>query len=686
MARMTTKAVCLFLALAMAISFIPIPAYSETTQELDTGSSSEAVEPDCAIPTDEQLENAAPNQLIITYANDALDINDKLEVATLDGSTLKEVAKSSPNEQTTLSEIGAISTDSISERDGDCEIPTSSLITFEDGTDIQEASAQLLSSPEITSVQPNFKYELFSIGSTSYHDATFTNDAKHATNDPYSYVDETKELNQSYIYTTKIADAWAAGYKSENTVTIAVIDAGVRLDHPDLSRVWDKTNARDFTTTSSGSGVPYVDSPANWLGRTGYACHGTWVSGVVGAAANNGIGIAGTSYNAKILPIKVTNGGSLYTSTIVRAYDYLDSLIENGKVSTLKVINLSLGGREADPDLNSAITHLSKAHNVLTVASAGNYGDNDHMYPADFTNVLSVMATDSDFERAFFSNYGGKDVSAPGTDITTTIPWSRSWSNSDFGKYSKDGIDGTSFSSPIVAGIAALCYSVKPSARFDEVKWAIKSGATSLASIDKTCAPYVNAFQAVKNVLNGTGFYEATHTSISSIKVSSISAKTYTGKRIMPTPKVTRKGKKLTKGVDYTLTYSYNLLPGKATITIKGKGAYKGSKIVTFKILPKASKIVSLKAGYYSIKVKWKRQQNCASGYQVRYSTSNARYSSKKLKHGKTITISGKTKNTIILSQLNSYKRYYVQVRTYKKSCGVKYYSKWSSIYKVRVR
>lgn len=687
MAQARTKMFCVLLSLALALSLAPVASYASVSSESQEATDPALVGPslDSAIPTEGQLESAVSNQLIVTYADNFLDIGDSTKVAEIDGSPLEEIAESAPNKQVTLADLGAVESDVVSDKDSDCDIPATSLLTFEDGVDLQEAAAQLLSSPDVESVQPNFVYELFSIGATSYYDATANRPARHPTNDPYSYVDVDAKLNQSYIYTTKIADAWAAGYRANGNVSVAVIDSGPRLDHPDLASAWDLDHARDFTS-GGVDGDTYKDDPAYWNGRTGYECHGTWVSGVLAATANNRIGIAGTSYNARVIPLKVTDGKKLKTDVLIKAYRYLDRQVEAGNLPSLKVINLSMGGEDPDYGLCDMIDHMAKKHNILTVAAAGNNGDDGHIYPADFSNVLSVMATASDFTRASFSNYGGKSVSAPGIEITTTIPYSESWPNRDSGKYSKTGINGTSFSSPIVAGVAALCYSVKPTATAAEVRYSITSGATSLKNIDSTCAPYINALQAVKNVLSGKGLYEATHTSISKAKVASIATRTYSGSRFKPTPKVTLNGKTLKRGVDYTLAYSGNKLPGKATVTIKAKGVYKGSKKVTFKIIPKASKVLRLKTGYRSITVKWKTQKSCSSGYQVRYSTSSKRYSSKKLKSGRTLTIAGKSKSSRVLKNLKSKKRYYVQVRAYKKSSGTCYYSKWSSLKKIKTR
>lgn len=689
MASLKYRIACLFLALAMIVSLMPAPSYAYDAAEEPRGAS---VAPsvssgEISIPSDEQLANAVPNQLIVTYADDAIGIDESIEVAQDDGGPLREIATSLPDTQATLAEIGVVDSDVISSQDLDCGTSASSLLTFDDDIDLRSVAAQLLSSPNVESVQPNFVYELFSVGSTSYHDGATPQTTKHATNDPYSYVDDGKSLNQSYIYTTKIADAWAAGYRASGNVSVAVIDSGPRLDHPDLASAWDLSHARDFTSGGGEDGNTYQDSSTYWTGRTGYECHGTWVSGVLAATANNGAGIAGTSYNARVIPIKVTDGKTLTTTVIVKAYNYLDRQVEAGNLPSLKVINLSMGGREPDYKLKGAIDHMSTKHNILTVAAAGNYGDDGEMFPSDFPNVLSVMATAHDFTRASFSNYGSKkSVSAPGIEITTTIPYSGNWSKTDSAKYSKTGISGTSFSSPIVAGIAALCYSVKPTATAAEVMCSITLGATSLKSIDSTCAPYVNALQAVKNVISGKGLYEATHTSIAKAKVGSISTRVYSGSRFRPAPKVTLNGKTLKRGTDYTLLYSNNRLPGKATITIKAKGSYKGSKKATFKIVPKASKVLRLKSGHRSITVKWKTQKSCATGYQVRYSTSSKRYSTKKLKTGRTVTISGKASRLKVLKNLKAKRRYYVQVRVYKKYDGARYYSKWSPLKKIRTR
>lgn len=661
------------------ISLVPISSYAYSAETENTGDSIGAAQlRDSGIPTSTQLDNAVPNQLIVTYKDDGIDIEESIEVAPAGDAPLAEIVESEPSENTTLSELGAVNLDVMSQSDESSERDACSLVTFEEGTDLQEVAAQLLSSPEVEDVQPNYEYELFAFGDTPFYDATATTPAYHPTNDPYSYVDESKSLNQSYIYTTKVADAWAHGYVTNSKVTVAVIDAGPRLDHPDLQPAWDLTYARDFTEGSSSDIVPYSDSPSYWEGKTGLECHGTWVSGLIAASANNGMGIAGTSYNARILPIKVTTGKTLSTYTIVRAYNYLDDLIEAGKVPSLKVINLSLGGRESDLRLKVAINHMTESHNILTVAAAGNYGDSDHMYPADYPNVLSVMAVDKNYKRAPFSNYGNKSVSAPGIDITTTTPYSSLWSSYDVGKYVKTGIDGTSFSTPIVSGVAAICYAMKPTASAMEIKYSITSGATSLKSIDSSCAPYLNALQAVKNLLSGKGLYEATHISISKAKVTNISNKTYSGKSKVPKPKVTLSGKTLKRGVDYSISYSNNKHPGKATVTIKGIGAYKGTKKLTFKILPKKSRITKLKGRHRSISVSWKRQKSCATGYQIRYSTSVRRDSAKRLRTGKTITIKGNASRSTKIKHLKKNTRYYVQVRVYKKSKGISYFSSWS--------
>ena len=152
---------------------------------------------------------------------------------------------------------------------------------------------------------------------------------------------------------------------------------------------------------------------------------------------------------------------------------------------------------------------------------------------------------------------------------------------------------------------------------------------------------------------------------------------TYTGKTLKPKVTVKYGKKTLKNGIDYTLNYKNNKNIGKATITIKGKGSYMGSKIINFYIVPKKVTISSVKPGKKQLTVKYKKVTG-ASGYQIAYSTS-------KSKGFKYITVNSKTASKVI-KKLKSKKNYYVKVRAYKMIGKKKYYGSYSSIKSVKVK
>ena len=158
-----------------------------------------------------------------------------------------------------------------------------------------------------------------------------------------------------------------------------------------------------------------------------------------------------------------------------------------------------------------------------------------------------------------------------------------------------------------------------------------------------------------------------------------VANKVYTGKALKPAPTVKLNGKTLKKGTDYTVSYKNNVKVGKATVTITGKGFYKGTVSKTFKINPKATtakKLTSPKTK--QAKITYKKVAN-VSGYQIAYSTS------KNFTKATTKYVSSTTTSKI-LKKLKKGKTIYVKVRTFKKVGGVKYYSAYSKVLKVKVK
>lgn len=291
-------------------------------------------------------------------------------------------------------------------------------------------------------------------------------------NDPYAQVFSPDESpNQYWLYNTRLVDAWTIA-RSSGVVTIALFDSGVTLDHPDLAGnllaalAWDSYYERPLSKTLEQTGT------------SDNGGHGTMVAGVLAAVANNGVGVAGSSYNAKILPVKVVNdsNGNTNTSALARAYAYLLALVDRGAASNVRVINMSLGGYgetfSDDALLHSLIAEARSDYGILTVCAGGNGSKGqpltDPCYPADYEECVSVTALEPDGTNIYWSDYNqNKDISAPGRTI---------WTTSASGEYSSTS--GTSLAAPMVSGTVALMSFAEPNATPDEICEALYSTAT----------------------------------------------------------------------------------------------------------------------------------------------------------------------------------------------------------------
>jgi subtilisin family serine protease len=254
-----------------------------------------------------------------------------------------------------------------------------------------------------------------------------------------------------------------------SSVVVAVLDSGVNAAHPDL--VGHLLQGYDFVWNDS--------DPADDFG------HGTAVTGTIVAAGNNGMGVAGVAFGCSVLPVKVMDAsGSATHSCIAQGIEYA---VQQGA----RVINLSLGGDFASSTLQDAIDY-AWSNNVVVVASAGNSGGTVPQYPAACDHVVGVAATEPDDSKAWFSSYGSwVALFAPGDNIWTT---QRDLTNA-YGSWA-----GTSFSSPIVAGVAALVASAKPSLSNTQIANILEQTADDLGApgFDSTFSyGRVNAFRAV---------------------------------------------------------------------------------------------------------------------------------------------------------------------------------------------
>ncbi|HLX71676.1 MAG TPA: S8 family serine peptidase [Verrucomicrobiae bacterium] len=244
--------------------------------------------------------------------------------------------------------------------------------------------------------------------------------------------------------------AWQ-GTTGSGNVVVAVLDSGVNMNQPDLA----------------GRLLPGYDFVNGTASVTDDFGHGTAVCGTVAADGNNNLGVAGVAYGCSVLPVKVmdSSGFAAY-STIAAGIKYA---VDNGAL----VINLSIAGSDASSTLQQAIDY-AWSNNVVVVAAAGNAATNTPMYPAACNHVLGVSATAQDDSLAYFSSYGSfVQISAPGTMIWTT----QSDTNHPFGAW-----QGTSFASPVVAGVAALVLSANPTLSNDQVVSLLEQSADDLGA------------------------------------------------------------------------------------------------------------------------------------------------------------------------------------------------------------
>ncbi|MCV6637163.1 S8 family peptidase [Candidatus Albibeggiatoa sp. nov. NOAA] len=247
-------------------------------------------------------------------------------------------------------------------------------------------------------------------------------------------------------------EAWEINTDSD--VIVAVIDTGVAYSHPDLApNMWvNKGEIPDNGVDDDQNG--YIDDVYGYdfVNDDGDPdddhYHGTHVAGTVAAVGNNGTGVVGVSWTAKIMALKFLNkNGSGSTSDAIKAVQYATSM-------GAKLTNNSWGGGGYSQALYDAIEEAQEK-DVLFIAAAGNArNDNDGSptYPAsyDLDNIITVAATDHNDNLAAFSNYGhtSVDLGAPGVNIYSTIPGD-----------SYKSLNGTSMATPQVAGAITLLWS-----------------------------------------------------------------------------------------------------------------------------------------------------------------------------------------------------------------------------------
>jgi subtilisin family serine protease len=346
---------------------------------------------------------------------------------------------------------------------------------------------------------------------------------------PLSYnPNDPTAIAQYWLRMIQAQQAWDIT-KGDSTVTVAITDTGVDWAHEDLAEnIFTNPgetgkDAQNKDRQSNGiddDGNGYIDDWHGWdlvgnptLGElqsaqyhpdnnaaphkvnvSGYeGYHGTAVAGCASARADNGKGIAGPGFYTKILPVKCASD-SIGTNSVLAGYDGIVYAATLGA----RVINCSWGGEGNAQSFQAlqSVIDFAYTRGALVVAAAGNFSTNNDVtpqIPGNLKHVLSVGATNEQDSAAGFSHYGvSVGVWAPGNNILTTMPDNL---------YQASNVSGTSFSSPIVAGVAGLLFGQHPDWTPDQVAMQLRATGDRVKVRFPQYSPFffhrVNAFRAV---------------------------------------------------------------------------------------------------------------------------------------------------------------------------------------------
>jgi len=276
---------------------------------------------------------------------------------------------------------------------------------------------------------PRFMAEARAAGLSRYVESNIRFHSNFVPNDPYSELQWALGKIDAY-------SSWNTTLGSKN-ILVAVVDTGVDYNHPDL--------AANYVSL----GYDWTNNDSDPMDDEG---HGTHCAGIIAAAINDSMGIAGVA-QVQIMAEKGLNQYGIGWS------DDLASAICHAVDQGAKVISCSWGSYEDSKLIHDAVRYAYDS-GVLVVASAGNDAWDLKNYPAAYEEIVAVTATDRSDERAGFANYGDwVELSAPGSYIFSTLP------DSAYAYMS-----GTSMSTPFAAGVAALIWSQFPNMTRDQVR------------------------------------------------------------------------------------------------------------------------------------------------------------------------------------------------------------------------
>jgi serine protease len=313
----------------------------------------------------------------------------------------------------------------------------SAVVVSTNGRSVDEVIGELRADPSVAFVEPNYVVRLADEGEVAVA------------------VDDPQSASQYSLDQMRVRAAWSRSTGASNV--IAVLDTGVQFNHPDLA-------GRLLT------GYDFVNDDTNASDDNG---HGTWVSGIIAANANDGYGMAGITWTDKVLPVKIMDReGTGSTADLAAGITWA---ADRGA----DVINMSVGGFPYSTAIQNAVNYAWSKGAVL-VGAAGNNRREERFYPASYDNVVSVTATQVNDEFSNWSSWGPRvDVSAPGSSVLVTNCYVCTYGGHDtWGTHTY--ISGTSFATPNVAGVIALIRARYPDLTAQQVVDRLRSSTDDL--------------------------------------------------------------------------------------------------------------------------------------------------------------------------------------------------------------
>lgn len=339
------------------------------------------------------------------------------------------------------------------------------------GDALDAAMRRLRLHPDVASVIPNVRWQRAQ--------------ALTVPNDPLFAQQWHLQAPTTFASALNLPAAWALNTGATNAPVVAVVDGGVRYDHPDLAGHllpgYDFVSEVEYANDGDGRDADASD-PGDWITWTesftpaydncdvsDSSWHGTGIAGQIAAATNNNLGVAGVSWGARVLPVRIAGKCGALLSDLLDGVRWAAGLAVAGtppNPNPAKIINLSYGGSGPCDNAYQQTVNDATAAGALVVVAAGN-SPRPVTRPADCTGVLAVAAVRGDGAKTSYSSYGPNvALAVPGgsgsfgadTGLLTTLNAGLTVPST----HTYQSLVGTSFAAPLVAGTAALMLSVQP--------------------------------------------------------------------------------------------------------------------------------------------------------------------------------------------------------------------------------